>query len=72
VQDVFYITKIDGTFIEISPSVKAVTGYDPIELIGSNAESIYISGNRNLFLDALKKNSKIKGFETQTSHKNGK
>lgn len=72
VQDVFYITKIDGTFIEISPSVKAVTGYEPIELIGSNAESIYISDNRNLFLDALKKNSKIKGFETQTLHKNGK
>jgi PAS domain S-box-containing protein len=72
VQDVFYITKMDGTFIEISPSVKAVTGYDAMELIGSNAESIYISGNRNLLLDALKKNSKIKGFETQTSHKSGK
>jgi PAS domain S-box-containing protein len=72
VQDVFYITKMDGTFIEISPSVKAVTGYDATELIGSNAESIYILGNRNIFLDALKKNSKVKGFETQTSHKNGK
>jgi PAS domain S-box-containing protein len=72
VQDVFYITKMDGTFIEISPSVKTVTGYEATELIGSKARDLYISGDRELFLDALNKQGKVKSFEMQTTHKNGK
>lgn len=73
VQDVFYITQMDGTFIEISPSVKTVTGHDPTELIGVKAGDFYNNIiQRDVFIETLIKNNKLKGFETQIIHKNGK
>ncbi|MBW4361003.1 PAS domain S-box protein [Flavobacterium taihuense] len=73
VQDVFYITEMDGTFIEISPSIKTVTGYEPSELIRVKARDFYSNiTQRELFIETLIKNNRIKGFETQIIHKNGK
>ncbi len=42
-QDVFYLTDPEGRILEISPSIKRYSGYEPEELIGKQIESIYLN-----------------------------
>ncbi len=72
VQDVFYITDMQGTILEISPSVKIAAGYDPEELIGSSVYNLYINPNdREILLDALLKHGKLGDYEIKLKSKSG-
>lgn len=41
VQDVFYQTNLDGTIMEVSPSIQSYTGYSREQLIGTSAADLY-------------------------------
>jgi|GEM_PF-798872 len=57
IQAVYYEASIDGTLIEMSPSVELFTKYKRAELIGSNVFNIYydIKDREKLFTDIAKK-----------------
>jgi len=65
-RDVFYITKLDGTILEISPSIAYHSGYKRDEIIGSNVFNYYSDPNaRNSFLNVLQQNGHINDYEIE-------
>ncbi|MBN2104070.1 PAS domain S-box protein [bacterium] len=72
VQDVFYQTTMDGTFIELSPSIEKYTGYQPYELLGKNVSMIYLDpSDRRSLLDKLKQDNQVDDYEIRLKTKTG-
>jgi len=70
VQDVFYKINIKGTIIEISPSIKYLSGYEREELIGRSVIILYAnSEDRTNFLNYIKKNIEVRDYELNLKSK---
>ena len=73
-QDIYYRADMDGKLTMVSPSATHLTGYDSIdELIGVDiASNLYAEPRqRELFLDALRKDGKVRNYEIQLRRKDG-
>ena len=72
VQDVFYLIDPYGIIQDISPSVSHFSEFIRDELIGTNVFNQYYDPNdREIFLNALKKNGEVRDYEIRFKTKNG-
>ncbi len=74
VQDVYYETLIDGTILEISPSIGYISKgqYSRNELIGKSAYEFYSNDDeREGLLSALKERGSIMDFEITMKNRDG-
>ncbi len=72
IPDILYRTNLNGNFTLVSPAVKKVLGYEPQELIGKNALSIYQNPNiRERFIKRLNEQGYINNFENIVIKKDG-
>ncbi len=70
--DLYYQTDMNGIIVNLSPSVKPLTGYDPEELIGRSVETVYHNpADREDFVKELKKTGFVKSYELKLVKKNG-
>ena len=70
--NVFFQTKMDGTILEVSPSVKDHLGYTREELLGTNVGDIYYDvSQRDDLISQLKENEEIKDYEVKFRAKGG-
>jgi PAS domain S-box-containing protein len=64
IQDVYYEITLDGTILEISPSIKNITNHSREQLIGSNVASIYVDpSGREALVEELLKNRQVQDYE---------
>jgi len=72
VQDVFYQIDPDGIIQEISPSIKYFSEFNREEVLGKNVADLYYNPqDRAIFLEAIKKNGKIRDYELVLKTKSG-
>lgn len=72
IQDVYYEVNLDGTFIEISPSVKNVLGWQREELIGTSVALLYAEpADRNIFLRSITSNGGVDDYEITMKRRDG-
>lgn len=72
IQDLYYEALIDGTILEISPSVKSILGYEQHEAIGMSMTSFYYKSEyRKQVIDCLKKEGSIQNLELEVKKKDG-
>jgi PAS domain S-box-containing protein len=70
--DIYYETDINGIIQVLSPSVSAIGGWDPEELIGKPVVDLYCSPpDRQELLEKLKTNPIVLGFETSLKKRDG-
>ena len=71
-QDVYYEVTVDGTIMEISPSVKNVLGWQREELIGTSIAKLYVKPTeRDLFLKNITSEGGVYDYEILLKHKDG-
>ena len=71
-QDVYYETGLDGTILEVSPSVENFSHYKRSELLGRSLYDIYTDPKeRDDFVARMMKKGKINDFEIHLKDKNG-
>lgn len=73
-QDVYYETKLDGTIIEVSPSIELISKgqYHRSDLIGKSMSDYYSDPNAHETIIALlKQTGNVKDFETQFKNLDG-
>ena len=72
-QDVYFKVSVDGTVVEVSPSVKSVFAYSQEELLGSNSGMFYeMNADLEKFQSELFIKKEIKDFNVSLKSKNGK
>lgn len=72
IQDIYFETTLDGTVLEVSPSVANYFLYTREELIGRSLGNLYASiGERKTFLARLHKARVINDYEIDLKDKNG-
>ncbi|MEI7725484.1 MAG: response regulator [Bacteroidota bacterium] len=72
VQDVFYQTNLNGIILDISPSIKNLSGISREELLGTPVHSLYHNPeDRQILLDAIQKNGVLKDFELRLKTQTG-
>jgi len=72
VHDVFFQLQPDGQIIDISPSIKKLSGYNPTEIIKSNAfQNINLGINSPEILKIITDKGEILDFETELCTKAG-
>jgi PAS domain S-box-containing protein len=74
VQDVYYETSLDGTIIEISPSIEIVSKgqYKRADLIGKSMYEIYADAKvRDDLIASMRKTGGVNGFEVQFKNRDG-
>lgn len=72
IQDLYYEALLDGTIIEISPSVKSMLGYEQHEAIGMNMTSFYSKPEyRKQVIERLKNGEVIQNLELEVKKKDG-
>jgi PAS domain S-box-containing protein len=74
VQDVYYEASIDGTLIEVSPSIEILSngGYRRDDLIGISMYDYYIiPGGRQAFLALLKEQGSVTDYEIILENRDG-
>jgi len=72
VQDVYYEASLDGTILEISPSIENLSQYKRKELIGMSLYDIYTdTKKREEFLKLILDRGKVNDFEISLSDKDG-
>jgi PAS domain S-box-containing protein len=72
IQDVYYEVALDGVILEVSPSVKDISGYKREDLIGKSLYDIYADPKeRKNFLNELNKNGKVSDYEIMLKDKDG-
>jgi PAS domain S-box-containing protein len=73
--DLIFVTDSKGSFIQVSPSAKAILGYDPAEMIGNSAIHFIhpddLQSTRNE-MRAARLGKQLRNFETRYMHKDGK
>lgn len=73
--DLIFVTDSQGNFIQVSPSAKAILGYDPSEMIGQSAIHFIhpddLESTRNE-MRAARLGKQLRNFETRYVHKDGK
>ena len=72
VQDIYYETTLDGTVIEMSPSVGEITGYSREELLGNSVIPLYADpSDRDEIIDELRKERLIRDREVMIRDRDG-
>ena len=72
IQDVFYETTIDGTILEMSPSVEYVLNYRREELIGKSVYILYAEpAQRDELIKAVQKEKYLCDYEVLLKRKDG-
>ena len=72
IQDVYYESSLDGTILEISPSIENVSQYKREELIGASLYDIYTNPKeRDEFLKLILDKGKVNDFEISLADKDG-
>lgn len=74
VQDLYYETAMDGRIIEVSPSIRSLSGgqYSREDLIGNSIYEFYSDTEDRLsLLSALKEKGQVNDFEITLKNKNG-
>ena len=72
IQDVYYDSTLDGTILEISPSIENVSQYRRKELIGMSLYDIYTDPKeRDEFLKLILDKGKVNDFEVSLTDKDG-
>ena len=72
IQDVYYEASLNGTMIEISPSIEKISQYKRRELIGKTLLTLYHSANhRKPILDELNQKGRINDHEVVFKDKTG-
>ena len=72
IQDVYYEASIDGTILEISPSIETVSQYNRNELVGKSLYDIYTNfEERNEFLKLILEKGKVSDFDITLTDKDG-
>jgi len=70
IQDVYYEIELDGTILEISPSIEKYSPFKRKDLIGRSIYDFYISKERrNELLQAIGKQGFVRDFEIQLHDK---
>jgi PAS domain S-box-containing protein len=71
-QDVYYRTDRDGRFTILSPSLREVLGYSPLEALKYRIEDFYWQpGQHDALQQALRTHGELRNFETQLRHHDG-
>ena len=64
IQDIYYETLLDGTIIEVSPSIEIISKYKREELLGKSVYDIYVNPvDRKKLLSLLKSEGKVMDYE---------
>ena len=74
IQDVYYEATIEGTIIEVSPSIETLSKdkYRRVELIGRSIDDFYVTkGSRNAFLVSLLEKGSVTDFEINLKNQDG-
>ena len=72
-QDIYYETSLDGTLLEISPSVDKSSLYTRDELLGKSIWHLYADPDqRQVLLQQLQKYGRVSDYEIQLRDKNGR
>ncbi|MFO7938460.1 MAG: PAS domain S-box protein [Bacteroidales bacterium] len=70
--DVYAEVQVDGTIMEVSPSIKRLSGYSREEVLGKNIKGFYLHPeDRVQLLAALKKSGRVTDFEIEMRKRNG-
>ncbi|GAB3636154.1 hypothetical protein GCM10027422_17440 [Hymenobacter arcticus] len=70
-QDIYYRTDREGRFTILSPSVRDVMGYNPLEALSYHVEDFYWQpGQHQVLLRTLREHGELRNFETQLRHQN--
>ena len=71
-QDVYYRTDRDGRFTILSPSLREVLGYSPLEALSYRIEDFYWQPEQHDALrHTLRTHGELRNFETQLRHHDG-
>jgi PAS domain S-box-containing protein len=72
--DLIFVTDSNGNFIQVSPSAKAILGYDPAEMIGNSAVHFIhpddLDSTRRE-MRAARLGKQLRNFESRYLHKDG-
>jgi PAS domain S-box-containing protein len=72
VQDVFYQIDLSGIINEVSPSIKHFSEFKREEILGTNVSGLYYNpADREILLNAIKKNGEVRDFELIFKTKSG-
>jgi len=72
IQDVYAEVALDGTILEISPSIKKISGYSRLELLGENISRFYASPtDKEALQQAIMKYKQLNDYEVQFRHLSG-
>ncbi|MGD0756005.1 MAG: response regulator [Bacteroidales bacterium] len=74
VQDVYYETSIDGTILNLSPSISLMSKgqYNQSDLVGKSMYEFYSDpGERQLIVAALKEKGRVPDFEIRLKNRDG-
>jgi len=64
IQDVYYETALDGTILEISPSIEKIIGFKRSDLIGTDVNRYYSDpDSRKVFIDTLLSQGRVSDYE---------
>jgi PAS domain S-box-containing protein len=70
-QDIYYRTDREGRFTILSPSVRDVMGYNPLEALNYHVEDFYWQPEQHqVLLRTLREHGELRNFETQLRHHN--
>ncbi|MBK7213821.1 MAG: PAS domain S-box protein [Bacteroidales bacterium] len=71
--DLYYRSDVQGRILELSPSVKKLSGYDPEELIGKTVDLVYADiESRNRMVKLLQQKGVVNDYENLLIHKDGR
>ncbi|MBW1781523.1 MAG: PAS domain S-box protein [Deltaproteobacteria bacterium] len=72
IQDVYYESSLDGTILEISPSIDHLSNYKRKELLGRSVYEIYSDPKeRDEFLKVISERGRVNDFEVFLTDKDG-
>jgi PAS domain S-box-containing protein len=73
--DLILITDSEGNFLRVSPSVRAILGYEPKELMGRNGSVFTYPGDLELVRAEMRRarhGRQVRNFESRCLHKDGR
>ncbi len=72
IQDVYYEVSLDGTILEISPSVEKSFPYRREDFIGRSIDEFYVDPDRRrIFLQEIQEKGRVEDFEIQMRDRQG-
>ncbi len=73
IQDVYAEVAMDGTILEISPSIQSFSGYAPEEVLGRSLAEFYVyPEQRAALLERLRLGGSVNDYEVVLRHKTGR